>query len=67
MFRLLLSVAALTDVTACPQHETSHQSNIFNKRAGGIQDWTYEASYNWGMINPSISPVVFPFHLATNL
>jgi hypothetical protein len=56
MFRLLLSLAALTAVTACPQHEINQHSNTLNKRASGTQDWTYEASYNWGMISSSNRP-----------
>jgi hypothetical protein len=56
MFRLFVSLAALTTVIACPQHEINQHSNTLNKRASGTQDWTYEASYNWGMINSSNRP-----------
>ncbi|CZR54038.1 related to carbonic anhydrase precursor [Phialocephala subalpina] len=53
MYSLLLNFAVLPafikTITACPQHDFHGHS--LNKRAGGTQDWTYEASYNWGMVN----------------
>ena len=55
MFPFIRSLAYMAAVTACPQHEFNQNRNTLNKRAGGTQDWTYEASYNWGMINASTS------------
>ncbi|KAL2070439.1 hypothetical protein VTL71DRAFT_13465 [Oculimacula yallundae] len=51
MFSLLVAVAAIPSILACPQHELAARGQSLNKRAEGAQDWAYEASYNWGMIN----------------
>ncbi len=39
-------------VLACPDHDFHKSGSPLQKRAEG-QDWAYEASYNWGMINES--------------
>ena len=53
MYKLLLSLAAVASVIACPQHDIDAHPSKLNKRADASQDWAYEASYNWGMINSS--------------
>ncbi|KAI9053890.1 hypothetical protein LZ554_002835 [Drepanopeziza brunnea f. sp. 'monogermtubi'] len=47
LFFLAISTSS---VIACPQHDLNARGHI-NKRASGTQDWAYEASYNWGMLN----------------
>ncbi|KUJ11002.1 carbonic anhydrase [Mollisia scopiformis] len=55
MYSSFFSIATLPffigAIFACPQHDT--HTNSPNKRATGGQDWAYEASYNWGMVNPN--------------
>ncbi|KAH6723314.1 alpha carbonic anhydrase [Leptodontidium sp. MPI-SDFR-AT-0119] len=52
MLSLLVVAAAFPSIIiACPQHDLASRGKGLNKRAGGDQDWAYEASYNWGMIN----------------
>ncbi|CZT07058.1 related to carbonic anhydrase precursor [Rhynchosporium agropyri] len=51
MLSLLVVIAAIPSILACPQHDLAARGKSLNKRAGGEQDWAYEASYNWGMIN----------------
>jgi carbonic anhydrase len=59
MFGSLLFLSALVDWSlACPDHNILLHENGIHKRAEGSQDWTYEASYNWGMINQSGIPNV---------
>ncbi|KAE9373407.1 carbonic anhydrase [Stipitochalara longipes BDJ] len=53
MFSFIIGLGYFAAATACPQHEINQHSNTLNKRAGGTQDWTYEASYNWDMIAPN--------------
>jgi len=51
MFSLLVIIAAIPSIIACPQHDHVSHGRSLNKRAGGEQDWSYLASYDWGMIN----------------
>ncbi|KAE9962032.1 hypothetical protein EG328_002850 [Venturia inaequalis] len=54
--RIALSVFALaSSIIACPQHDFHPEDGTaLRKRAAG-QDWAYEASFNWGMINTNYS------------
>lgn len=54
MFSLLVIIAAIPSIIACPQHDHVSHGRSLNKRAGGEQDWSYLASYDWGMINESV-------------
>jgi hypothetical protein len=56
MFPLIISLLYVVVVTAYPQHAFNQHRNNLNKRVGGSQDWTYEASHNWSMINSRASP-----------
>jgi len=50
---IVYGLTAATAVMACADHNVDARFGTLNKRADGGQDWAYEASYNWGMINPS--------------
>ncbi|PSN74268.1 carbonic anhydrase [Corynespora cassiicola Philippines] len=59
---LLASAFALEAVLACPQHNNNQRYTQLHKRAtapgggnGTGNDWAYEASYNWGQVNPDYS------------
>lgn len=60
--RIALSVFALaSSIIACPDHDFhGEDGTALRKRAEG-QDWAYEASYNWGMINSSTWFMVRPY------
>lgn len=55
----LLSVLVLaSDVIACAGHHNHHAMGDRKRQAAPQQppaDWAYEASFNWGRINPSES------------
>jgi carbonic anhydrase len=52
--RVALAIFSLAStIIACPDHEFHSSGSALQKRAAG-QDWAYEASYNWGMINESM-------------
>ena len=53
MLHLLLSLSAISAVLACPDHNFSLHNTALGKRSTVEKDWAYDASYNWGMINPS--------------
>lgn len=44
-------------VSACPGHENYHAMGTRKRQAAPVPpkpaDWAYEASFNWGRINPS--------------
>lgn len=63
--RIALSVFALaSSIVACPDHDFHPvDGTALRKRADG-QDWAYEASFNWGMINSSMCFTMYP--LKTN-
>ena len=66
MFNLFINLSLLATVLACPQHDINNfgQHNGLAKRATATQDWTYEASYNWGMINKSAFP--YPYIISAS-
>ncbi|KAF2418997.1 carbonic anhydrase [Tothia fuscella] len=47
---IILFSSSLFTTWACPEHSYDESGSALQKRAEG-QDWAYEASYNWGMIN----------------
>jgi carbonic anhydrase len=49
---LFLACAFALGALSCPDHDFHESGSALQKRAEG-QDWAYEASYNWGMINES--------------
>ncbi|KAL3426803.1 carbonic anhydrase [Phlyctema vagabunda] len=49
MLSIIFSASLLTAALACPQHDISQHK--FGKRAEPANDWTYEASFNWGMMS----------------
>lgn len=59
--RIALSVFALaSSIVACPDHDFHPvDGTALRKRADG-QDWAYEASFNWGMINSSMWFITVP-------
>ncbi|KAH7323927.1 alpha carbonic anhydrase [Rhexocercosporidium sp. MPI-PUGE-AT-0058] len=48
MFRALVSLAAVTSVLACPQHDFNTRAVGIEKRADGASDWAYATSNTWG-------------------
>jgi carbonic anhydrase len=61
LFQSLLLVAALVpSVLGCPQHGHIKSSNLKGRKTDPTDhgsnstqnDWAYEASYNWGKVNP---------------
>ncbi|KAJ8066455.1 hypothetical protein OCU04_005515 [Sclerotinia nivalis] len=66
MSAFILAATLLSAVMACPQHDLSQS---LMKRAEG-SDWTYDAAYNWGMINENYTTCQTgaqqsPIHLET--
>lgn len=56
MSRFLIAANLLAAaVMACPQHDLSSESLI--KRADGVMDWAYDASYDWGKVNDGKLPL----------
>jgi hypothetical protein len=62
LFKLFLLLVAADGVLSCAQHENYHRHPHLGKRQiittnpGRPQtDWRYEASFNWGLVNPSTS------------
>lgn len=53
--KLLLAFVSVSAVLACPDHDFNLHPRSINKRADGTQDWAYDASYDWGRINASMS------------
>lgn len=55
MSRFLIAANLLAAaVMACPQHDLSSESLV--KRADGVLDWAYDASYDWGKVNDGKLP-----------
>ncbi|KAG9236542.1 alpha carbonic anhydrase [Amylocarpus encephaloides] len=54
MYRLLLALSVIGATVACPDHNYAVHSKYLGRRAEpGVKDWDYDASYNWGSINPN--------------
>ncbi|KAL9132207.1 MAG: hypothetical protein Q9217_000011 [Psora testacea] len=52
---LLLSIFTIPLVLGCATHADYALVRRDTEPGNGTTDWTYEASYNWGAINPSYS------------
>ncbi|KAF4626576.1 hypothetical protein G7Y89_g11582 [Cudoniella acicularis] len=58
MFSTIVVLFTLSSaVSACPQHDFSIH-NALGKRATEKKDWTYDASYNWGIVNTTPIPLL---------
>lgn len=81
MFRTIVTLAALSSVLACPEHDfnirtTDRVGHALTGRADGVNkgnDWNYTDPSIWGSIKTGISPLLpslpipFPFSLPTYL
>jgi len=58
----LFAAAAAQEALGCAQHDNHQRNPHLGKRqtittdpGRPVTDWRYEASYNWGSVNPSKS------------
>jgi carbonic anhydrase len=60
---LILASAFVPAILACPQHNNSKRSKLRGRQENPTEpgsnstqnDWAYEASFNWGRVNPEYS------------
>ena len=59
---LLIAAAFVPSVFSCPEHNNFRRSPHLGRRADPTDgtnstknDWAYEASFNWGRVNPAYS------------
>jgi len=60
MFRTLVSLAALTSVFACPEHDFNIRArdDLGRRATAGAHDWDYKDPSSWGSIKAGMSPQV---------
>jgi hypothetical protein len=54
--KFLLCLPALASVLACPGHN-EEDIHLAKRADAALKDWSYDASYNWGMVNSSSSSI----------
>jgi hypothetical protein len=62
LLKLFLLASAAKEALGCAQHDNHQRHPHLGKRqtittdpGRPVTDWRYEASYNWGLVNPSKS------------
>jgi hypothetical protein len=58
MFRTLVSLAAITSVIACPEHNFNIRArdDLGRRATAGAHDWDYKDPSSWGSIKAGKSP-----------